>query len=75
MMSNVCKNCGTRIEVVWCFSKKERLHELSQGIPRRVRQLAELSLLAGASKQLAAVDGPTVDSVHEELGVSLECRL
>ncbi len=47
-----------------------RLHELSLGIPRRVRQLAELSLLAGASKQLGAVDGPTVESVYEELGVS-----
>ncbi len=46
------------------------LQELAQGSPRRVSQLADLSLLAGAGKQLGQVDRPTVESVYGELNVS-----
>ncbi len=45
------------------------LHQLSSGIPRRVNQLANLSLIAGAGRQLSLVDAETVESVHHELGV------
>lgn len=44
-----------------------RLHELSGGVPRRVSQLAELALLAGAGQQLSNVDEQTVESVYDEL--------
>ena len=46
-----------------------RLHELSGGVPRRVRQLADLALLAGAGTGQAQVSAATVEAVHEELGV------
>lgn len=46
-----------------------RLHELAHGIPRRVTQLAELALLAGADRQLDRVNADTVESVYRELGV------
>lgn len=46
-----------------------RLHELSHGIPRRVSQLADLSLLAGAGRQLPQIDPEVVESVYHELGV------
>jgi len=46
-----------------------RLHELGQGIPRRIRHLADLSLLAGAGRDLARIDAQTVESVFDELGV------
>ncbi len=45
------------------------LHSLSAGIPRRVNQLANLSLVAGASRRLALIDAETVESVHLELGM------
>ena len=45
-----------------------RLHELAQGIPRRVSQLADLALVAGAGRRLASIDADTVDSVCRELG-------
>jgi len=46
-----------------------RLHELSQGIPRRISQLADLSLVAGAGAELREIDADTVESVCRELGV------
>lgn len=45
-----------------------RLHELTDGVPRRVSQLADLALLAGAGGNLHQIDADTVDSVHRELG-------
>jgi general secretion pathway protein A len=46
-----------------------RLHELASGIPRRVKQLADLTLLAGAGGNLVQIEADTVDSVFHELGV------
>lgn len=43
----------------------QRLAELSQGLPRRVAKLAELSLLAAGESGL--VDAATVEQVYEEL--------
>ncbi len=44
-----------------------RLHELAQGVPRQVSQLAELALVAGAGQQLPQIGPATVDTVYEEL--------
>jgi general secretion pathway protein A len=44
-----------------------RLHELSHGIPRRISQLADLALLAGAGASLQQIDAGVVDSVCQEL--------
>lgn len=44
-----------------------RLYELSHGLPRRVNQLAELALLAGAGDELETIDAETVESVYLEL--------
>jgi general secretion pathway protein A len=48
-----------------------RLHELACGIPRRVTQLADLSLLAAAGRELPQVDAEVVESAYHELGVTL----
>jgi type II secretory pathway predicted ATPase ExeA len=47
-----------------------RLHELSSGNPRRIGQLANLALLAGAGRQLERVDADTIDAVCHELGAA-----
>jgi len=44
-----------------------QLYELSQGVPRRIRQLAELSLLASAAEELDEVTAAVVDSVYRSL--------
>lgn len=48
----------------------QRLHTLASGIPRRVSQLADLALLAGAGAQLQRIGPDVVESVYEELAVS-----
>ncbi len=46
-----------------------RLHELTGGIPRRVKQLADLALLAGAGQNLIQIEAETINAVYCELGV------
>lgn len=46
-----------------------RLHQLTHGIPRRINQLADLALLAGAGEQLQKIDAKVVELVHKELEV------
>jgi len=58
-----------RREPVFAPSAITRLHELAQGIPRRISQLADLALLAGAGQNLDRIDVETVESVYHELGV------
>jgi type II secretory pathway predicted ATPase ExeA len=47
----------------------ERLYELSQGIPRQVRRLADLSLVAGAGRHLPSINADVVESVYSELAM------
>jgi len=46
-----------------------RLHALSEGVPRRVKQLADLALLAGAGNNLVQIESDTLEAVYHELAV------
>ena len=46
-----------------------RLFELSGGAPRKVNQLAQLALVAGAGQQLVQIDEATIEAVEDELSV------
>jgi type II secretory pathway predicted ATPase ExeA len=46
-----------------------RLFQLSGGAPRRVNQLAQLALVAGAAQRLTQVDAATIEAVEEELSL------
>ena len=46
----------------------DRLHELAHGIPRRVSQLADLALLAGAGQNLEQIDAGVVEEVLSGAG-------
>ena len=50
-------------------SRAERLHALAGGIPLRIKQLADLALLAGAGLDLRHIDADTVTEACHELGV------
>ena len=58
-----------RAEPVFDPVALEKIHELSQGVPRRVNRLADLALLAGAGAEMSQVDAGTIESVHQELEV------
>lgn len=45
----------------------QRLFELTEGIPRRVQQLAQLSLVAAAAQDLPEIDEDTLNAVQREL--------
>jgi type II secretory pathway predicted ATPase ExeA len=47
-----------------------RLQELSHGIPRRLNQLADLALLAGAGQALQQIGPEVVETAYHELGVT-----
>ncbi|TWT32954.1 ATP-binding protein [Blastopirellula retiformator] len=46
-----------------------RIHALSEGTPRRVSQLLNLSLTAGAVQHLPQIDAETIEGLYGELGV------
>lgn len=46
-----------------------RLHELAQGMPRQINQLADLTVIAAAGQSLPEIAPQTVESVYHELGV------
>jgi general secretion pathway protein A len=46
-----------------------RLYELTQGSPRQVRVLADLSLIGGAGRSAETIDADVVDSVYHELAM------
>jgi general secretion pathway protein A len=52
------------------YAALERVHLLTGGQPRRVAQLANLALLAGAGQELPEVDAITVQGVFDELALS-----
>jgi type II secretory pathway predicted ATPase ExeA len=54
-------------ETVFHDAAVHRVHLLAQGNPRRVCQLADLALLAGAADDAAMIDEGIVDAVAEEL--------
>ena len=47
----------------------EEIQRLSEGVPRRVVQLAELALVAGAGQELDRIDADTISAVDDELRV------
>lgn len=47
-----------------------RIHEISDGLPRKINQLADLSLVAGASQRCARVSSELVEQIASEFTFS-----
>ena len=67
-MNDALQRVGGTSEI-FTESAFQRLYDLTQGIPRRVRQLAELSLVAGAADGINQIEADAVDAVHQSLGI------
>ena len=52
-----------------------RIHELSDGIPRKIAQIAELALVAGAVRKLEKVTSELVDQVCDEFTISIGAKI
>jgi type II secretory pathway predicted ATPase ExeA len=59
-----------RMQSAFTADGARRLFELSGGAPRKVNQLAQLALLAGAAQQLVQIDAETMEAVDEELSAA-----
>jgi general secretion pathway protein A len=60
-----------RDDAIFAAAAIDRLHQLTNGVPRRICQLAELALAAGAGQQEAEIGGETVEAVFEELAIQV----
>jgi len=58
-----------RTTPVFTESALRRLQELTGGVPRRIKQIADLALLAGAGANVGLIESETIESVFHELGV------
>jgi len=61
-----------RAESLFTPEAEQRLHELAGGVPRRLNQMADLCLLAGAGGDLYQIDTVTVENVFHELDIHEE---
>jgi type II secretory pathway predicted ATPase ExeA len=68
-LSTSLTNAG-RLRPAFDEAATRRLFELSGGAPRKVNQLAQLALLAGAGQNLVEIDAGTIEAVQEELSVA-----
>lgn len=58
-----------RTSTVFSDSAVHRVHELSGGIPRRIKQLADLALLAAAAANQGQIESETIEAVFLELNI------
>ena len=60
-----------RTQATFTSDALRHIHLLADGMPRRVKQLADMALVAGAGNELELIDVDVVESVYQELGVVL----
>ena len=68
-LNTTLTNAG-RLQPAFNDAATRRLFELSGGAPRKVNQLAQLALVAGAGQKLLQIDQGTVEAVQDELSVA-----
>jgi general secretion pathway protein A len=58
---------GADAEEIFDYAALERVHALSQGIPRRINRLCDLALMVGYAEDRTIVTADVIDSVHGDL--------
>ncbi len=58
---------GGRTEAIFDDESIERIHQLAQGIPRRINRLCDLALMVGFAEERPIVSAPVIDSIHSDL--------
>jgi general secretion pathway protein A len=58
---------GVDAEKVFDYAALERIHMLTQGIPRRINRLCDLALMVGYADDRTIISAEVIDSVHGDL--------
>lgn len=61
------RTAGSNSSDVFTAEAIERIHVFSQGVPRKINRLCDLSLMVGYAEDLNEIKCETVDSVHGDL--------
>ncbi len=58
---------GADAEDVFDYAALERIHMLTQGIPRRINRLCDLALMVGYAEDRTLINSEVIDNVHSDL--------
>lgn len=61
------RSAGADTEDIFDYSALERIHALSQGIPRRINRLCDLALMVGYAEDRTIINAEVIDNVHSDL--------
>ncbi len=61
------RTAGADAEEVFDYPALERIHTLTQGIPRRINRLCDLALMVGYAEDLSIISSEVIDNVHSDL--------
>ncbi|MEO8269333.1 MAG: AAA family ATPase [Aureliella sp.] len=64
------RSVGADTEDVFDYAALERIHALSQGIPRRINRLCDLALMVGYAEDRTIINAEVIDNVHSDLAPS-----
>ncbi len=61
---------GVDTEEIFDYPALERIHALTQGIPRRINRLCDLALMVGYAEDRTIINAEVIDNVHSDLAPS-----
>ncbi len=61
------RSAGADAEDVFDYPALERIHSLTQGIPRRINRLCDLALMVGYAEDRTLLGADVIDQVHGDL--------
>ncbi|MCA9131784.1 MAG: AAA family ATPase [Planctomycetales bacterium] len=61
------RNVGADAEEIFDCAALEKIHALTQGIPRRINRLCDLALMVGYAEDRTMVTADVIDNVHGDL--------
>ncbi|MCA9183096.1 MAG: AAA family ATPase [Planctomycetales bacterium] len=61
------RSVGADTEDIFDYPALERIHALTQGIPRRINRLCDLALMVGYAEDRTIINAEVIDNVHSDL--------
>lgn len=61
------REVGASADRIFDASAQDRIHLLTQGIPRRINRLCDLAMMVGFAEDRVVISGDLIDSVHNDL--------